>query len=620
MLVRWDGRPPDAREARLLASAAPYRSRAGTRELPAGCGFAISLHSGQESGSAAASVAVSPDRTLLLVADARIDNADDLASELGLSGANLHAAALLIEAYRRWDAAFADRLVGDFAVALWDGVHRRLLLARDAMAMRPLVYARGDALVFVASDPAQILAAGASRRLNEAQIVSRLSGGSGRPEWSYYAGIHRVPPGCTVVLDEFRRRVERHTIDGVFRSTQAPPLDHAAALREVLVSSVATRLRAANGPGLLLSGGLDSMALAASAAAARRIRGGLPEISTFSFAFDDLPECDERETSDPVAAHFGQPAIAVRASDAWTLAEHPAHGPALDAPDRFQSHVLLDRAAETARARGVAVLMTGQRGDSLCGSRIFDYLGHVRDAGLLALWRDLAHHSRGEGTSQAALFRRYVLAPLARTAWPPWLVARARERMRRALGGDPFPPWLRPDAIRRFDLLDVPEAVAPSWVLRGEARRRRFERVFSVYDGRSAEALERVFARAGLRHVAPWADLRLAALAVTIPQHVITPAGEPKGLLREAMRGLLPEAARLAARKRTPQPLYDRGLRRSEPLVRSLIRGSRAAARGYVDERALAAAYDGFLAGRPLHRARFWRFLDVEDWLRRYHD
>jgi len=619
LIVRWDGHPPDAREARLLASAAPHRSRAGTRELPAGCAFAISLDSGDVSGTA---VAVSADRSILLVADARIDNAADLSSELDLNTrVPCGAAELLLAAYERWGTAFADRVAGDFAAAVWDGPRRRLLLARDAMAMRPLVYSRFEGRTFVASDPSQILAAGGSRRLNEAQIVARLAGGSGRPEWSYYLDIHRVPPGSTVVLNEIAASVHRHALDDVWDSTlRDRSIDYAAELRERLLSSVAARLRAAKRPGLLLSGGLDSLAIAASAAAARRARADLPALSILSFAYDDLPDCDERDTSEPVAAHYGFPSITVSAADAWTLAGHPDHGPFIEAPERLQSHVLLDRTAAHARAHGIDVLMSGQRGDSLFGSRIFDYLGRMRDAGPLALWRDLAHHSRREGSSRVTLFRRHVLALLAQDAWPRALMPRTRARVRRAVRGDVFPSWLRRDAIRRFDLLDVPEAAAPPWVVRGEARRRRRDRVFSARDGRATEAIERALAGAGLSFAAPWADLRLAALAVSAPQHVVTPAGEPKGLLREAMRGLLPETARVAARKRTPEPLYDRGLRRSEPIIRALIRGSRAAARGYVDETALAAAYDGFLAGRRLHRERFWRFLDVEDWLRRYHD
>jgi asparagine synthase (glutamine-hydrolysing) len=136
--------------------------------------------------------------------------------------------------------------------------------------------------------------------------------------------------------------------------------------------------------------------------------------------------------------------------------------------------------------------------------------------------------------------------------------------------------------------------------------------------------VERLLAGAGIRYVDPWADRELAELALRIPQYVITPAGEPKRLLREAMRGVLPEAARVAAAKRSPQPLYVRGLAdRARSVVLSLIDGSRAASLGFIDEMALRRAYERFV-GRPERVSdrewrALWRFIDVEEWLRRYH-
>ena len=98
----------------------------------------------------------SADGRLTLVADVRLDNREDLSSALGLSSADagrLCDAAILLAALERWDEEALDRLVGDFAFALWDSRAQRLLLARDFLGQRPLHYHCGKGFFALASMP-----------------------------------------------------------------------------------------------------------------------------------------------------------------------------------------------------------------------------------------------------------------------------------------------------------------------------------------------------------------------------------------------------------------------------------------------------------------------------------
>jgi asparagine synthase (glutamine-hydrolysing) len=453
-----------------------------------------------------------------------------------------------------------------------------------------------------------------------------LAGSAGLPEWTFYEGVRRLPPGHTLVVDERGARVREHASFGRRDAAARSADDYADDLRAHLTEAVRVRLDVSATPGLLLSGGLDSISIAGIAGALGRARSTTPALRTYSFAYDDLMQCDERHVSGIVAKHYGFQNTPIPASDAWPLAGHPAHGPAIDGPDRFRSHVLLARSLDLARQDGVKVLMTGQRGDALLGGGVVDYLGRLRDDGPLVVWRDLARHSARSGRSRRSLIERHVLRRVLTVAWPQDRAAATRQRLRRvgACTQDEFPIWLRREAIDRFSLRDIAAQAVPRSRLRGEARRRRHLRMLDPKLGRNTEAMERTFAQAGIRYVDPWADSRLADLVLRIPQYLITPAGEPKWLLREAMRGILPEAARLAATKRSPQPLYDRGLAdRASGVVLSLIDHSVAASRGYVDEDAVRAAYARIRAEGSRVTGRewrhLWRFIDVEDWLRRYH-
>jgi asparagine synthase (glutamine-hydrolysing) len=315
---------------------------------------------------------------------------------------------------------------------------------------------------------------------------------------------------------------------------------------------------------------------------------------------------------------------AVWGDDAWPLANEDEEGPAIDGPARFRSHVLTNRALAAARADGATAMMLGQHGDALVGGDTVDYVGRARANGVRTAWADLTRHAARVGRSRAALLRQHVLPSIGAILWPPTAAPFVRARLRETVDDSysEFPRWVRREALARFHLHELARRARPRSPLEGEARRRRHTLILNPMLERDTEAIEFRFARAGLRYVDPWGDRRLAELMLRVPPFHVNPGGEPKWLLREAVRGLIPEDARVAARKRSPQAFYVRGLLEwARPTVLSLIDGSHAAALGYVDAQVLRDAYLS-LPGR-LERTTgrewgfLWRYLELESWLRR---
>ncbi|MQA00012.1 MAG: hypothetical protein GEU80_11900 [Dehalococcoidia bacterium] len=623
--VRRDGRQPDLDDARRMAAEAPHRARAGARERTLEGAVAIHLDGGQERIAPTSPVTDRGGRRLV-VADARLDNRRELATTLGrpdLAEAR-DDATLLLQAVDRWGDEAPTHLLGDFAFVAWDAARGHLLAARDPMGMRPLFYRAEPARLLLASEVSQLLAVpGVPSAVNERALMAHLAGNAGQG-WTAYEGIRRLPAGHRLVLDTSGVRVERFWQPVVGEGRARRPEEYAEQLRDTLTQAVADRLDGSTGAGLLLSGGLDSISIAALAGTL--LRDGAPPMRTYTFTYDELPECDERTVSHAVASAAGLPNTWLPCDDSWPLADYPDLGTDRDGPDLFRSYVSMHGAAARALDDGVGVLMTGQHGDQLVGSGVTDYLGRLRADGPLAAWRDLAAHSARTGLSRRVVFEHYVLRRLPGAVWPDDRLPAVRRRLRSMLdgGAPPLPPWLRADAAREHRLPEVIGRSALRSTLPGEARRVRHEIVGDHQIARNSETLERRFARHGLRHADPWSDRRLVESVLAMPQHILTPAGEAKWLAREAMRGVLPESARVAASKATPAPHYDRGiLDRGSATVRSLLDGSRAAARGYVDEQALHEWYDRMVAREPAataHIGAFWRFLTLEDWLRRYHD
>ena len=214
---------------------------------------------------------------IVLVADIRLDNRDELVAALGLApGRTLCDAAILLAAFERWDVGCLDRMVGDFAFAVWDCARRRIVLARDPLGQRPLHYHRAAGLFAFASMPkglhvlAEIPRAPDEDRVAEFVVLLPESGSQ-----SYFARIERVEAGHVVTLDAkgvtSRRYWEPSRPRAPFKTTD----EYEEGLRHHLDQAVRSRLRGASGTvATHLSAGLDSSIVTATAAREMALSGG----------------------------------------------------------------------------------------------------------------------------------------------------------------------------------------------------------------------------------------------------------------------------------------------------------------------------------------------------------
>src|ERR1700730_2057994 len=143
---------------------------------------------------------------VLLAWDGRLDNTRDLASELGnAESASDHPfcddAQYVCAAYLKWADRCVERLVGDFAFALWDSREQRLLLARDRFGVRPLYIAHEDGVYLWSSEIDYILSARVtkSNHLNLDYIAGFLTYTDCADE-TPYRGIYAIKPGTLSVV------------------------------------------------------------------------------------------------------------------------------------------------------------------------------------------------------------------------------------------------------------------------------------------------------------------------------------------------------------------------------------------------------------------------------------
>ena len=219
------------------------------------------------------------DGTLLLVADIRLSNRDELIASLGLQpgrAAVMADAAILMRALEQWGEEALVRLAGDFAFVAWDHTLQRCLLARDLLGQRPLHYHRRPGFFAFSSMPRGLHALPELPRAPDRQAVADFL--ALLPEAasdSFFKGVERVPPGHIVKI------TRSGTTSRPFWSPPRRllrlrrPEEYAEALRVELDNAVKAALRGA-GPRVAaqLSSGLDSTAVTATAAQLLGHQGG----------------------------------------------------------------------------------------------------------------------------------------------------------------------------------------------------------------------------------------------------------------------------------------------------------------------------------------------------------
>src|SRR5580704_11545583 len=271
-IVALDGAPIDS-EAEASAARAvtvTHGGRAVTRRV-AGAAFVQRVASPDAPLAGETHPLTGTDGRSLFAALARLDNREDLAARLGLGGAELAGtsdARLLMSMHERWGDDGVARCLGAFAFARWDTEARRLTLVRDCLGNRALFYHCGPRFVAFATTLRSLLALpGVPRAIDELGLAQFIAVNNCDQERTVYRGIERVPGRTLVTIDRNGVQSRKYWSPDF----DAPPpytreVDYIERARELLDIAVAAATRDTPHFAIATSGGLDSSAIAATAA------------------------------------------------------------------------------------------------------------------------------------------------------------------------------------------------------------------------------------------------------------------------------------------------------------------------------------------------------------------
>ena len=310
---------------------------------------------------------IDPETGVVVVCNGEIDNHRELRGWLAARGVRVPQAtdvAILPFLYRELGDAFVERLVGVFAIGLWDPRRDRLLLARDRAGERPLFFrVRAGKAVFASELSALVAISPQPPALDPDALAGYLRFGSFAAPATPFVGVEKVGPAEIVVIDAagtHRQRWWRWRTPGEARASgeQEVTLDR---FDERFRQAVSRQTDVEAPAGVFLSGGVDSSLIAA---VARSVRPALP-LPAFTLRFP-VESYDEGPVAESVATHLGLPVrtVWVRAEDLpGQLAELVAMaGEPLADPAWVPTGLLARRAAEECK-----VILVGEGGDELFG-------------------------------------------------------------------------------------------------------------------------------------------------------------------------------------------------------------------------------------------------------------
>ena len=246
------------------------------------------------------------DGSIWIVYNGELYNYQEIRVNLEKAGhrfATLSDTEVIVHAYEEYGADCLKVMNGMFAFALWDSNRQRLLLARDRVGIKPLYYAQLPKCWVFGSEVKALLAhPQVQRRLDTTALNLYLSLEYVPAPYSIFAGISKLPPGHFLIMEGSDSHLEQYwdlRLDKSEPISTKSLLECTAEVRQLLHDVVKMELVADVPVGVLLSGGIDS-----SAVAAMMTQASTRPVPSFSVAFDD-PSFDESAHARLVARHLG---------------------------------------------------------------------------------------------------------------------------------------------------------------------------------------------------------------------------------------------------------------------------------------------------------------------------
>jgi asparagine synthase (glutamine-hydrolysing) len=563
------------------------------------------------------------DRSIAVVLNGEIYNYRELRDRLRRRGHRFSSTGdteVIAHLYEESGPRCVHELHGMFAFAVWDARRRRMFLARDRIGKKPLLYShRPDALSFASEMRALLQDPEVPRELDYASLDTYLTYEYLPAPHSAFRSVRKLPPGCHLTYEQGRVSIERYWRLRYDREpASGDPVELQEELGERIRTAVRRRLISDVPLGALLSGGIDSSTVVAAMAEASPA-----PVKTFSIGFDEA-SFNELPNARLVAGRFATDhhEMVVRPDALSIIPKVVRH---YGEPFADSSSVPSFLVSELAR-RDVTVALNGDGGDEgFAGyDRYVMALRMNRVAALLPSPVRRAMRSVAERSAES-LDARPRLNRARRVAHALSVTSRGRYGLEMSLFAGPDRERLySPEFVELIGGVAAPRVIEDAWdrttgtspvdvMLEVDVNTYLPDDLLVKMDIASmAHSLE---ARS------PFLDHELMEFAASLPGSMKLRGAERKVVLRQALRGWIPDPILDGPKRGFALPMvgeWFRGELRDH--VVEVLTDKRALSRGYFREPALRGLLDRHLSGREDNGRRLWALMMLEEWHREFVD
>ena len=554
---------------------------------------------------------LTPDGTIAIAFNGEIYNFVSLRRELESLGVTFRSRSdteVALQAFAVWGRKAFARFNGMFAIAFWERTQRRLTLVRDRFGIKPLYLSKSSQRLCFGSEvkALRVVEGGIDEEVDPQALAEYMFYGNALGRSTLYTGVRRLLPGTWMEVENGGIR------EGSYWSVAACPAgvtdgrDAVSSVRAAFQQAVERQMVSDVPVGAFLSGGVDSTAVVAAAAGASKGR-----LKTYTVQFDFSPNSDDVVASRRVAAHFGTEhhEIEVAGYELRDVLERllDAH----DLPFGDAANVPLYLLSQ-ALGGAVKVVLQGDGGDELFGGyRRYSLLSRIALLGpacraLLPMLPIIP-----DSQSKARLARMAVALAARDPALRMALLL--TEEKPDCSPVSILSPALR-ESVQGVDAFARYRQVAEELGNQDAVQAMLYTDCSILLPDIFLEKVDRATMAHSLEVRVPLLDHDLADLVLGLPSATKLPAGAPKGLFKEALRGLVPEYVlkRKKAGFGVPYSSWIRGPLR--PALESLLLGGHSASGAMFDIKTVSRLVREHVEGTRDHGFLLWKAMALAMW------
>jgi len=555
------------------------------------------------------------DKSIWLTFNGEIYNYLELKEELKGKGHTFKSTSdteVVIAAYEEWGTNCFSRFNGMWAMAIYDRHQRKLILSRDRFGKKPLYYYKTDnELIFASEIKAFQMHPNVTLAPNYEKIFRYISTNYRYVDIdneSYFADIYQVQKGCFIEIGFDLNVTNRHywqleigsSLEGI------SDLEAVDRFRDLFIDSIRLRLRSDVPVGCMLSGGLDSTSITCVAYKILQT-----PIRTFSGITGDVKGVyDESDYIEAIVKATEAEHLYLRTDPAELFATTNEILAYHDEPLCTVTWYSLYLIAKKIKEQNITVVLNGHGGDELLAGYWDHYHYNLYDLQIdgdsstfeyeTKCWME--NHRRD--TSELLRTREYI-ERLSR--------GQISEMSRFLNYADCFSEEIRSSYTREINLSYPQKATYLS-------RRLYLEMLFETIPA-SLRPEDRNTMANSIESRSPLLDYRLAELCFSLPNRFKIRDGVGKWVLREAMKGILPEDIRTRKDKAgfiAPADEWFRTINRTQ--IEEMINSDLFKSRGIFNVKRVNEVFCEHLRGEKNHQMFLWQLINLELWFRRFFD